>query len=105
MAATMMFVSRYVPHLFASDGRPRYIVVWTLQWVVIESTKLEAVQDFDAEMSAVLRQWALRGWDAESAYDYGFVFLRKASERRLVAITPRDPLDQRPQSFNPFRPR
>ncbi len=96
-------MSRYVPHLFAADRCPRYIVVWTLQWVIVERTELEANSNFEAAMSMALRRWSLQGWEVESGYDYGFAFLRQGSERRLMAMTPRDPNDQRPQSFNPYR--
>ena len=96
-------MSRYVPHLFAADRRRRYIVVWSLQWAIIERTELEANSNFDAAMAMALRRWALQGWEAEGEYDYGFAFLRKDRERRLMAITPRDPYDERPQSFNPYR--
>jgi hypothetical protein len=34
---------------------------------------------------------------------FGFSFIRRDGERRLLMLTPRDPYDTRSQSFNPFR--
>jgi hypothetical protein len=43
-------------------------------------------------------------WQAEASPEYGFVFIRRESERRLVMLMPRDPYDAAPQPFSPFRP-
>jgi hypothetical protein len=39
----------------------------------------------------------------EGSAEYGFVFVRREAERRLLMLTPRDPYDTTSQSFNPFR--
>lgn len=42
------------------------------------------------------------GWTAESGAEFGFAFLARADERRLVTITRRDPSNSAAQSFSPF---
>jgi hypothetical protein len=41
------------------------------------------------------------GRQAEATPEYGLVFIRRETERRLL-MTPRDPYDTAPQSFSPF---
>ena len=36
-------------------------------------------------------QWAAEGWEAENDGTYGFAFIARGSERRLVNLTPADP--------------
>jgi hypothetical protein len=54
-------------------------------------------------MAAALDRLEAEGWQAEGSAEYGFVFIRRDGERRLLALTPGDPYDTRPQSFSPFR--
>jgi hypothetical protein len=54
-------------------------------------------------MAAVLDRLANDGWQAEATPEYGFVFIRREAERRLLMLTPRDPCETTAQSFNPFR--
>jgi hypothetical protein len=37
-----------------------------------------------------------------STPEYGFVFIRRETERRLLTLTPRDLYDTTQQSFSPF---
>jgi hypothetical protein len=53
-------------------------------------------------MTAAIDRLAGDGWQAEGGAEYGFVFIRRGAERRLLALTPRDPYDTRSESFNPF---
>jgi hypothetical protein len=46
---------------------------------------------------------AAEGWQAEATPEYGFAFIQREGERRLLMLTPRDPADSTPSSFNPFR--
>jgi hypothetical protein len=55
-------------------------------------------------MTATIKRLASDGWRPEAEPEYGFVFIRRESERRLLMITPRDPYDITSQSFSPFRP-
>jgi hypothetical protein len=54
-------------------------------------------------MAAVIERLAGDGWEAEATPEYGFVFIRREGERRLLMLTPRDPYGTAAQSFNPFR--
>jgi len=46
---------------------------------------------------------ASEGWEPEGDALYGFVFIRRLGERRMLMLTPRDPLQNSPQSFDPFK--
>jgi hypothetical protein len=54
-------------------------------------------------MAATIERLAGDGWQAEGGAEYGFVFIRRKGERRLLMLTPRDPYSAAPQSFNPFK--
>jgi hypothetical protein len=54
-------------------------------------------------MAAAIERLKAEGWQPEGSAEYGFVFVRRAGERRLVSLTERDPHDTRSQSFDPFR--
>jgi hypothetical protein len=53
-------------------------------------------------MAAAIDRLEAEGWQAEGSAEYAFVFIRREGERRLLALTPGDPYDTRPQSFSPF---
>jgi hypothetical protein len=55
-------------------------------------------------MAAAIDRLAAYGWQAEGRSRYGFVFIRRETERRLLTLTPRDRYDMTPQSFSPFDP-
>jgi hypothetical protein len=42
-------------------------------------------------MRKTLTQWAAQGWQSESDGAFGFVFIARGAERRLVNVTPADP--------------
>lgn len=54
-------------------------------------------------MATAIERLAFDGWLTEADPRFGFTFIQRAGERRLPMLTPRDPYDTRPQSFNPFR--
>jgi hypothetical protein len=54
-------------------------------------------------MTAAIARLAAEGWQIEAEPRFGFAFIRRDGERRLLMLTPRDPYDTRPQSFGPFR--
>ena len=64
---------------------------------------LEPGTDLQAAMAAAIDRLAGAGWQAEGSAEYGFVFIRRGDDRRLLAITERDPYDRTSQSFSPFR--
>jgi hypothetical protein len=95
-------VGRYRHQLYAAAKSARFCVVFDLQWRVRESVKLEPATDLSAAMAAAIERQTTNGWQTESDHEFGFVFLRRAGERRLLILTERDPFDRRRQSFSPF---
>jgi hypothetical protein len=96
-------MGRYRHKVYEKATMPRWIAVFGLQWQILESQRLEPAVDLNAAMSAAIQRLAGEGWKAEAEPRFGFVFIRRPGERRLLMLTPRDPFDTRPQSFNPFR--
>jgi hypothetical protein len=96
-------MGRYRHQVYANDSVPRWVVVFGLQWQVIESQQLEAAADPYGAMVAAIERLGVDGWQIEAEPRFGFAFIRREGERRLLMLTPRDPHDTRPQSFNPFR--
>jgi len=55
-----------------------------------------------ASSGSAIERLEAEGWQAEATPEYGFVFVRRGTDRRLLTLTPRDPYDTAPQSFSPF---
>jgi hypothetical protein len=96
-------MARYRFTAYQNDTQPRYLVIWDLQWQVLDSQRLEPATDLCGAMAAAIERLAGDGWQAEGSGEYGFVFVRREGERRLVMLTPRDPYSAAVQSFSPFR--
>jgi len=96
-------MGRYHHKVYGISTAPRWVAMFGLQWQVIESHRLEPGADLFGAMTATIERLAVQGWRAESEPRFGFVFIRKEIDRRLLMLTPRDPFDTRPQSFSPFR--
>lgn len=79
------------------------MAVFGLQWQVIESHRLEPAADLSGAMAVAIERLAAEGWQIEAEPRFGFAFIRRAGERRLPILTPRDPYDASPQSFSPFK--
>ncbi len=94
---------RYTFPAFNKASTPRYVVLWDLQWKLIDCQRLEPATDLSGAMTAAIERLDGEGWQAEGSANYGFVFIRRAGERRLLMLTQRDPRDTAPQSFSPFR--
>jgi hypothetical protein len=99
--ATICRMGRYTFPAYVKAPTPRYVVVWDLQWQVLECRRLEPEADLSGAMVSAIQQLAGDGWQAESEPNYGFVFIRRKTERRLLMLTPRNPYDAA-QSFSPF---
>jgi hypothetical protein len=54
-------------------------------------------------MTETLHQLEAQGWEAEGDTSYGFAFIRRQGERRLLMLTACDPFDSSLQSFDPFK--
>lgn len=96
-------MGRYRHQVYTNDARPRWVAVYGLQWQVIESQRVEPAADLPRAMAVAIEQLAGDGWQIEAEPRFGFAFIRRDSERRLLMLTPRDPNDTGPQSFSPFK--
>jgi hypothetical protein len=56
-----------------------------------ESQRLEPGSDLSAVMSAAIERLNVEGWQTEGTPEFGFVFIRNGSKRRLLMLTARDP--------------
>ena len=95
-------MGRYLYAAYHAAKTPRYVVVWFMHWAIIKCERLEPGDDLSAAMTATIDRLEREGWQAESEADFGFTFIRNATERRLLALTERDPADTTLQSFSPF---
>jgi hypothetical protein len=96
-------MGRYKFIAYEKASTPRYIVVYGLQWQIIESQRIEPPANLFAAMTSAMQRLAGDGWEAEGDAPYGFVFIRRRGERRLLTLTPRNPYDMSAQSFDPFK--
>jgi hypothetical protein len=94
---------RYREHVYVNDAWPRWVAVFGLQWQVIEPHRIEPAVDLPGAMRAAIERLAVDDWQIEAEPRFGFGFIRREGERRLLMLTPRDPYNTRPQSFNPFK--
>jgi hypothetical protein len=94
---------RYQHNVYAGANTPRYVVVFDLQWQIIECERLEPSADLRSAMTTAINRLVSNGWKLESTVKFGFVFLNRDGVRRLLILTERDPLDRRPQAFSPFK--
>jgi hypothetical protein len=53
-------------------------------------------------MAVTIERLEADGWQAEGTPEYGFVFIRRDADRRLLMLTEKDPADTGRQSFSPF---
>jgi hypothetical protein len=95
-------MNRYTFPAFEKAPTPRYVVVWDLEWHVIDCRRLEPAADLSGAMVAAIERLEGEGWRPEATPEYGFVFIRSGADRRLLMLTPRDPYSTSSQSFSPF---
>jgi hypothetical protein len=95
-------MGRYRHRVYAKASTARFCVVFGLQWQVLECAKLPPGAELEGAMTAAMMRLAEEGWQPEGSHHFGFVFIRRDGERRLLILTERDPNDTRPQSFSPF---
>lgn len=96
-------MGRYTFPAFKKASTPRYVVVWDMHWHILECQRLEPAADLSSAMAAAIERLQGEGWQPEGGIEYGFVFIRRETDRRLLMLTPRDPYDTTSQSFSPFR--
>jgi hypothetical protein len=73
------------------NRRPHWLTVSDLHRNLIACEALPAGGDLRAALREALARWAAEGWLAENDGAYGFVFIARGEERRLVNLTPADP--------------
>lgn len=95
-------MGRYRFTAYVNDANPRYVVMWDLQWKPLHSQRVAPNADLRIAMESAIQALVAQAWAVEGSPDYGFVFLRRGRERRLLMLTPRDPENRAPQSFSPF---
>jgi hypothetical protein len=95
-------MARYHHNVYAKSKAPRYVVLFDLQWKIIESQRLEPSTDLRPAMIAAIDRLTAECWQPEGTPDFGFVFLNRGGIRRLLILTERDPCDLRPQAFSPW---
>jgi hypothetical protein len=96
-------MSRYTFPAFKTSHTTRCAVDYDLQWHNIECQYLEPSANLGGAMAAALERLNGEGWQAESGAEYGFVFIRRGDERRLLTLTSRDPHSTTAQAFSPFK--
>ena len=94
---------RYHHNVYAGAHTPRYLVLFDLQWKVIECQRLEPGADLPKAMAAATRRLTHEGWHPESEATFGFAFLNLNGARRLLILTERDPHDGSSQAFSPCK--
>jgi hypothetical protein len=102
-SSTTKKAMRYNHNIYAGAKTARYIVLFDLQWKIIECTRLEPSVDLAKSMAATLQRLIEEGWQPESTQRFGFVFLNRSCVRRLLILTERDPRDSSSQAFSPFK--
>jgi hypothetical protein len=68
-----------------------------------EVQRLQGASDLHGALAARAERLKAEGWTIEGAIDHGFTFLNLSGERRLLALTERDPADAKRQTYSPFR--
>lgn len=96
-------MARYHHNVYASAKTARYVVLFDLQWKIIECQRLEPAASLTSALTTAVQRWIDEGWQPESVPKFGFVFLNRNGVRRLLILTERDPYDARPQTFSPFK--
>jgi hypothetical protein len=77
----------------ADTRRPHWLTVSDLHRNLLACEALPARANLREALQATLMQWAAQGWAAENDGDYGFAFIARGSERRLINLTPANPLE------------
>jgi hypothetical protein len=97
-------MSRTHRNVFAPSSAQHYVVVWNLQWQVIDCRRLPIGCDLRTALTQSVELLQRDGWKPEGSGQFGFAFLTRAKQRRLIALTARDPFNPGAQSFSPFGP-
>lgn len=75
----------------APSPKPRWLIVWDMQFNLLDSTELPPLADLRAVMAQAARDWQSQGWTVESDARFGSFFCHRGGIRRLIAISGADP--------------
>jgi len=89
-------MGRYRHKVYEKSTTTRWVAVFDLQWKIIESRRVEPASYLSGAMATAIERLAGDGWRTEAEPRFGFVFIRRDDERRLLMLTSRDPYDTRP---------
>lgn len=95
-------MGRYNFPAFKTASSQRYVVIWDLQWHLIECERLEPAANLSAAMEATMGRLEVDGWEAEATRNMGLRSSAAALIRRLLMMTPRDPHRAALQTFSLF---
>jgi hypothetical protein len=96
-------MARYHHNVYAKSKTPRYVVLFDLQWTIIDFQRIEPNTDLRSAMTTAIDRLTADGWQPEGTPDFGFVFINRSGIRRLLILTERDPYDTGSQTFSPFK--
>jgi hypothetical protein len=88
---------------FFDEHNRGFLVAFDLHWRVIEAQRIDPAIGACRALDLFIAKFATQGWCCEAEPTYGFVFMNRGLERILLEATPRDPLDDTLQSFDPFK--
>jgi hypothetical protein len=91
------------PDPFAHTPHVRYIVLWDLDWRVLYCSPVGTGVSLRGALQNAIVRLESEGWEANGTAEFGFLFLTRCKERRLLMLTARNPLERSPQSFNPLK--
>jgi hypothetical protein len=103
--------NRYTGYL--SSTNRGYLACFDLYWNVLDSRRIDPEIGAAAALDVYIQEFIEWNWILEAKPAFGFCFLRRGMladgdpalhhARLLLMATPRDPADQRLQSFDPFK--
>ena len=86
-----MIRRRDIHNPLARNAKPCWLVVWDMQFNLLDSTELPPFADLEAVMRQAASRWRTQGWTIESDARFGSFFCHRAGERRLIAVSAADP--------------
>ena len=84
-------MSRRLCDPLTDTRRPHWLTVSDLHRDLITCQALAAGVDLREVLREALTQCAAEGWEAENDGAYGFAFIARGSERRLINLAPANP--------------
>ena len=92
--------NRYIGYL--AETARGYLACFDLHWNVLESRRIDAGVGAGVALAAFIDEFIEWDWIPEADPDFGFCFIHRDDVRLLLMATPKDPDDQRLQTFSPW---